>query len=360
MTADILILSNGPGELATWVNPVVQALTINDHPRDYRISLVLSPCPNGTGQELTIAQKINGIDRAQGANHFFPFLLWGKTHQNWDWCDRGVVIFLGGDQLFSVIIAKRLGYKTLTYGEWQARWPQWVDRFGVMNETVRTKMPPSYHHKAIVVGDLMADLDNVHTTVTPSSSAIGLMPGSKPAKLAQFLPFGVEVAYQLFRHNPQLTFQIPVAPNLQVKELWRWHDHAFNPVAKFFADLPLEIIQDQDQHYFVHSPSGLRIELITDFPCYDRMAQWQCCLTTVGANTAQLAALNVPMVVVVPTQQLDAMRAYDGLLGIMVNLPLLGTPIAKLINWLVINYALKTGKNLLGRISGQEKKLYRS
>jgi lipid-A-disaccharide synthase len=38
------------------------------------------------------------------------------------------------------------------------------------------------------------------------------------------------------------------------------------------------------------------------------------CLTTVGANTAELGSLAVPMIVLLPTQQLDAMRAWDGLL----------------------------------------------
>ena len=85
MFADILILSNGPGEVATWVRPVVQCLR-QRYPDQttLRISLVLSPCPHGTGQELAIAQRFPGIDRFQGAGDFFPFLLWGHTPEAWD------------------------------------------------------------------------------------------------------------------------------------------------------------------------------------------------------------------------------------------------------------------------------------
>ncbi|MBE9130266.1 lipid-A-disaccharide synthase, partial [Coleofasciculus sp. LEGE 07081] len=122
--ADILILSNGPGEVTTWVRPVVKALRqhLGDDSSIVRIAVILSPCPNATGTEVQIAQSYPEVDRVQGAEHFFPFLLWGKTAENWDWRDKGVVVFLGGDQFFPVVIGKRLGYRTVVYAEWDARW----------------------------------------------------------------------------------------------------------------------------------------------------------------------------------------------------------------------------------------------
>jgi lipid-A-disaccharide synthase len=42
------------------------------------------------------------------------------------------------------------------------------------------------------------------------------------------------------------------------------------------------------------------------------------------------------MIVILPTQQLDVMRAWDGVPGILVNLPGVGTTLAKLINWLAL------------------------
>ena len=43
------------------------------------------------------------------------------------------------------------------------------------------------------------------------------------------------------------------------------------------------------------------------------------------------------MIVLLPTQQLDAMRSWDGLPGLLANMPLLGSSFAKLINWLVLS-----------------------
>ncbi len=39
-----------------------------------------------------------------------------------------------------------------------------------------------------------------------------------------------------------------------------------------------------------------------------------------------------------PTQQLDAMNAWDGLLGLLVNLPVVGRPLNKLVNLVFLAY----------------------
>ena len=156
---DILILSNGPGEISTWVRPVVQVLRshLPDHTQT-RISVVLSPCANASGREAAIARRLVGVDRVQGPEHFFPFLLAGKTAEPWDWYPQGVVLFLGGDQVYPVVIGKRLGYRTVIYAEWDARWHRWVDRFGCMTSTIVDAAPAQYRAKCAVIGDLMADV----------------------------------------------------------------------------------------------------------------------------------------------------------------------------------------------------------
>ena len=70
-TIDIVILSNGPGEITTWVYPVIQALRkqLQNKFFQVRISLILSPCPNATGNEVNIASYYPEIDRIQGAEY---------------------------------------------------------------------------------------------------------------------------------------------------------------------------------------------------------------------------------------------------------------------------------------------------
>jgi hypothetical protein len=373
--ADILILSNGPGEVTTWVRPVVRSLRQQlGHDRtQVRISLVLSPCPNANGRELAIAQTYPEIDRVQGAELFFAFLLAGKTAENWDWRDRGVVLFLGGDQFFSVVIGKRLHYRIVIYGEWETRWHHWVDRFGVMKPELIDRAPRRYVDKFRVVGDLMAEVgkeigkevrktaegakleavgtvsDSTQEPVTQEPVAqepvaqepvaqepvtqelIGLLPGSKPAKLAQGMPLSLAIAQHIHAVRPQTRFVIPVAPLLDLTLLAHFADPKQNPIFQQIGGVAAELITDQGQPYLKTS-HGLRVELWTTFPAYDLLSQCRLCITTVGANTAELGSLAIPMIVMLPTQQLDAMRAWDGLPGLLANLPGVGSIFAKLIN----------------------------
>ncbi|MDX2216570.1 MAG: lipid-A-disaccharide synthase [Oculatellaceae cyanobacterium bins.114] len=370
-TLDVLILSNGPGEVTTWVRPVVKALRkqLGNDRTQVRLSLVLSPCPNASGKEVAIAQTYPELDRIQAAEHFFPFLLWGKTAANWEWSDRGVVLFLGGDQFYTVLIGKRLGYRTVTYGEWDTRWHGWIDYFGVMKPDLIDRAPARYAHKFTVVGDLMADvgkraeerkkkegrekeeestvrsqeleestthpasliLDPSSFTLPPSA-LIGLLPGSKPAKLAQGLPLSLAIAQRIHAARPETRFVIPVAPTLEVSELARFADPQHNPWIVAFEGATAKLVDDAETPY-LKTTDGLQIDLWLDFPAYERLAQCQFCLTTVGANTAELGSLAIPMIVLIPMQQADAMRAWDGLPGLLANLPGIGSAFATAINW---------------------------
>jgi lipid A disaccharide synthetase len=340
---DILVLSNGPGEITTWVRPVVKALRQQPGTdrSQVRISLILSPCPNASGREVEIAQTYPEIDRIQGADRFFPFLLFGQTGDNWDWRDRGVVLFLGGDQVFPVIIGKRLGYRIVIYGEWETRWHRWVDAFGVMKPELIDRAPAKYRHKLTVVGDLMAEVGREDERLAnflnsqsthPPKALIGMLPGSKAAKLAQGVPLGLAIAQQIHAVRPQTEFVIPVAPTLDLAALAKFADPHHNPFTQRFDGGTAELVTDGDRAFF-KTASGLQITLRTENPAHDVLSQCQLCLTTVGANTAELGALAVPMMVLLPTQQLDAMRAWDGLPGVLANLPGVGSALAKLINW---------------------------
>lgn len=338
MSADILILSNGPGEITTWVRPVVKALQQQLQDRNQiRISVILSPCPNSSGKEADIARSYPEVDRVQAAQHFWQFLLWGKTFENWDWRKRGVVVFLGGDQFFPVVIGKRLGYRTVVYAEWEARWHNLIDRFGVMKPEVAKRVPQKYAHKLTVVGDLMAEAQHDEEQgekydSSLSTELIGLLPGSKAAKLIQGVPLALSIAEYVYARRPQTKFVIPVAPTLDLQTLANFADPKKNSFVETFGFSGASLFPDP----ILKTATGLTVELLTQNPAYKILSQCSLCITTVGANTAELGSLAVPMIVLLPTQQLDAMRSWDGLPGLLANLPFIGSGFAKLINWLAL------------------------
>jgi hypothetical protein len=337
--SDILILSNGPGEVATWVRPVVRALRriVGEDRQQVRLSLILAPCSNATGQEAAIARRYPELDRVQGAEDFLPFLLLGRTRDNWEWRSQGVVLFLGGDQFFAVLIGRRLGYPVVTYAEWEARWPRWVSAFGVMTPKLIEQAPISYRQKYHLVGDLMAEAEAEVTRPETAEEWIGLLPGSKASKLQMGVPFLLAIAQQIRQQRPGVRFLLPVAPTLQVEALLRYADPTRNPLVPVMGgpqDVQLQHLGNQPR---LGTADGLEVELHTEFPAYEALTRCRLCLTTVGANTAELGSLGIPMIVLLPTQQLDAMRSWDGLPGLLANLPGVGTLFARLINGLVLS-----------------------
>ena len=384
--ADILILSNGPGEVTTWVRPVVNQL--RHHIPHARISLVLSPCSHASGKEAEIARQYIDLDRVQEAKYFWPFLLFGRTKERWNWAPFGVVLFLGGDQFFAVRLAKRLGYRVVVYAEWEARWKRWVDAFAIRTEDIAAKCSPRWHTKMYVVGDLMADAidsavrsrtvkfptdpspvdtipsSEVQTDLEPikpetaigtsselipslpwqwehvdspdrASFQIGLLPGSKPAKLSLGLPLMLAVADRLREMLPSVRFAIPVAPTLDIESLSSYAKVSQNwDISTIYGTSA--VIEQGGSAMQLATPFGTTVTLWREFPSYDLLANCDLCLTTVGANTAELGRLGVPMVVLLPTNKLDAMRAWGGILGVLVRIPGVGRLFARVVNWFAI------------------------
>jgi lipid A disaccharide synthetase len=341
---DALILSNGPGELATWVRPVVAELKAR-HP-EARVSVVLAPCRNASGQEAQFAQSLAGVDRVQSAPHYRRFLLTGKTAESWDWHAKGITVFLGGDQGFSALISRRLGYPIVVYAEVQARWPQFVNRYGLKEDAVRGRK--SSHKERFegqfqVIGDLMADgvrvgsQDTAHVETVldlkPGQPLIGLMPGSKAMKLSQGIPLLMGTAEYMQSINPDLRFVIPVAPTTSVEYLASFgHPDSTDREATFGASATLVRADSGSLEAKLVTPKGTAVHLWTQSPAYELLSRCVLCITTIGANTAELGFLGIPMVVCLPNNRLEAMRAWDGLPGVLVNLPGVGTLAAKAIN----------------------------
>ncbi|PSN13396.1 lipid-A-disaccharide synthase [filamentous cyanobacterium CCT1] len=355
LPCDILILSNGPGEISTWVRPVVRSL--REHlpdPSQARISVVLSPCANASGREAEMARQLPGVDRVQGPEHFFPFLLAGKTAERWNWHPRGVVLFLGGDQIYPVVVGRRLGYRTVIYAEWDARWHRWIDRFGCMTANIVEAAPSEFRYKCKVIGDLMADVrgDAVsqeavsdRLSLKPDHDLIGFMPGSKRNKLSMGLPFALGTAEAIHRLRPNTQFVIPVAPMLSLEALAQFADAAHNPDIQLIKGAATaELVEANSALPRLRTPSGLEVLLWQTSPAYDLMSQMRFCLTTVGANTAELGSLGVPMMVLLPTQKLEAMKAWDGIPGLLANLPLVGDSLTRIINRLVLRQIYREGK----------------
>ena len=348
----VVLVSNGPGELTTWVRPLAERLhaIVPLRPRladtAASLQLVLVPCPNATGQEHVAAAPWGLFERITPAIRFWDLLL--RPQRYGPWPRRGVVVFLGGDQFWTVLLSARLGYRHLTYAEWVARWPGWNDRVAAMSEAVRQQLPSRYQPRCRVVGDLMADLSAFARTADPLPKGewIGLLPGSKPAKLSVGMPFLLETADRLARLRPDSRFLLPIAPTTSEAELLLFAGES-NPIAASYESSVMECSDG-----LLVTKAGTRIRLLKEHPAHGPLSQCALALTTVGANTAELGALGVPMIVIVPTQHLAVMQAWDGAIGLLARLPLLRRLIGGLLSlWRLRNNGLMAWPNIsAGRV----------
>jgi hypothetical protein len=336
--ATIVLVSNGPGELSTWVRPLAEKLHRQMALRPCRpaapcgLQLVLVPCPNATGQEHRVAEGWGLFERVLPADRFWWLLLRPGRHGPWP--GRGVVVFLGGDQFWTVLLSARLGYRHVTYAEWVARWPRWNDRIALMGPAAAERLPARWRQRATVVGDLMADLSESarHDEPLPAGEWVALLPGSKRAKLEVGVPFLLETADRLSALRPSCRFLLPVAPTTTVRELLAFTDPA-NPIARHYRLGQIVLAESSaggeaesscgGEGRVLRTAAGTVILLVERHPAHGVLSQCALALTTVGANTAELGALGLPMIVLVPTQHLHVMQAWDGWMGLVARLPLL-------------------------------------
>ena len=323
----IVLVCNGPGELTTWVRPLARRLQAEMPLRPDRLGaptglqLVLVPCPNATGSEHRVAAAMGLFERIIPAARFWWLLL--RPRRYGPWPRRGVVVFLGGDQFWTVLLSARLGYRHITYAEWVARWPRWNDSIAAMGPAAADRLGGRWRHRCQVVGDLMADLSDSarDEQPLPPGDWLALMPGSKRAKLQVGMPFLLETADRLAAIRPTCRFLLPVAPTTSVQELLAYAGPE-NPIASAYSAGEPQLQQSEQGLVFITS-SGTRILLIEQQPAHGVLSQCRLALTTVGANTAELGALAVPMIVLVPTQHLHVMQAWDGGIGLLARLPIL-------------------------------------
>ncbi len=324
----VVIISNGPGELSTWVKPVAkkldEELKINPFTKDKKISLRLAlvPCPNATGKEYQVAQQWDCFEKIYQAKYFWKLLINPKKFSFWP--SKGIVLFLGGDQFWNVLLSARLNYKSITYAEWIARWPFWNDLIAAMSPKVKKLIPKKYQSRCKIVGDLMADIEinSKNNNPLPEGKWIALLPGSKKAKLIVGIPFFLEMVDHLSGINPKINFILPIAPTTNIKDFYKYNSSK-NPIANCYNSGILEI---KDSNLFPYckeltTKKGTKILLIEKNPAHEFLSQCTLAITTVGANTAELGALTIPMIVIIPTQHILVMEAWDGFLGIIGRLP---------------------------------------
>ncbi len=124
---ELIVTVNAPGEVAGWLLPLVEHVKGAD--AGVRIRAVLTPCPFAGGREREILSAHPALDEVVDLGPFLRRLLRHRLHigreggQGRPGCDA-VVLHLGGDRLYSLLIARLLHAPAWVYGtsrQWSRR-----------------------------------------------------------------------------------------------------------------------------------------------------------------------------------------------------------------------------------------------
>jgi hypothetical protein len=318
----VVLVSNGPGELTTWVRPTLRAWRALDP--SARVALALVPCQFASGGEAALARTF-GADAVTTPTAYLRAAAFGRAPAELTEpgsSGPGVVLSLGGSVGAAVAIARRLGFAAMRYSfvPYSARG---LRRLFVHDERTARKArrlgaPPG---RVEVIGNLVADALEQADPVAPAGEPhVLLLPGSRDAFAVHLIPFMLALADALQARYPHAAFVWPVSRLLSAEAI------AAGIAGRQRATLG-GVAGRRDGDVVV-TLAGTRIRM-ADEP--ERPAQLQSAtiaITIPGTNTLELGIAGVPSVVMLPLNRPEIIP-LEGPGHWLSLLPLVGVPLKR-------------------------------
>lgn len=332
MDLNIVITTNGPGEIATWVKPVVESL--RQFIPQARIIIALVPCPHSSGYEAQVSSQLHGTT-VMRPQETLQYILYGKLPPHVVMAKYGVVLHLGGDQLFSVSLGMRTQFPVLVYTEHHLLWRRFVEKFLLKHQGLLPKDHHKKPEKYQVIGDIMVEA--VKPSMGPLEArqklglamdkpVVALLPGSKPLKVLYSTAWFLKIADQLQeRYQGQLQFIMPQSPFTPLSQI---REAVQNPKYMKVLDGVGGKIVHQRKGSGLLTDKGTFIQITPPTWHYNALQVADLSLTLPGTNTAELAVLGIPMLVLLPLNKPELLP-LDGLANHIGKIPGFGKWVKK-------------------------------
>ncbi|MBI5700912.1 hypothetical protein HZC34_03570 [Candidatus Saganbacteria bacterium] len=298
---DIILVANSPGELSALVRPIAQKFKEKAH--NARIIVFLTPCQYSSGNEIEYVKNYVLADAIVTADQYKKWLIGGQLPNNLSLKYKGIVLFLGGDLLHATLISKKLGYKAYAYlANKTVSWTMAFEKFFVpYRKLFKNKIP---EQKLIEVSDLMAEpmptlskeASKEKWKIESSRKVIAMMPGSRLWEIKHLLPLYAKIGQILKKTDPDILLMLIVSPFTSMKDIESFKEHAIFDV----------------------------------FTPFDSITAAELVVTIPGTNTAQIAALGLPMLVIFPLDKPEDIP-LEGLAHYITSIPILGYAIKKIL-----------------------------
>jgi Lipid-A-disaccharide synthetase len=297
-SVEIVLLTNGPGELYTWAGPMLRALRATR--ADLRIVLGLLPCPFASGQELRIAKEL-GFDAVSTVTENLAFIAGGPKPAAFESSSKhakGLVLGLGGDVAFPGRIASRLGYPAWRYS-FEPYWKDSLERLLVHDARTLEKAQRSGPRDKIEnIGNLVADaLEAERAPIKSDGLDVLVIAGSRRFEVEHMLPLFAAVAERISKTVPNARFHWPRSRLLE--------DSAIQVALSGQKVLDVGGVPTRLEGDYLITPSGTRIHVAPEEERYGLMKIADLALTIPGTNTLELGIAHVPSVVCLPLQKME-------------------------------------------------------
>lgn len=295
---DIVLVANSPGELNSLAKPIAEKFRAKSP--DSRITLFLTPCQYASGHEVEFVKKTLPVNEVISSEEYQKWILGGVLPRDIKFGESGVVLFLGGDLLHATLASKKLNFPAYAYlaGK-HIGWTGFYKKFFVPDHVAyalfaQQNLPDE---KLRIVGDLMVDsvkgLEKAEARqkwhLDPNRPTLALLPGSRDWEIKHMVPLYEKIVKLLKGKIKDLQAMVIVAPFTSITEIEK---HAKGHLFDVYA--PLE--------------SATAADLALTIP---------------GTNTAQLALLGVPEIMIFPLDD-PKVIPLEGLLHYLGIVPLLG------------------------------------
>lgn len=321
----IAITSNGPGELAGWVRPLVRALLAIAPSTD--VSLFFVPDDYATGREAEVARAWFPGVRVIAPRDYLRFALGGNVAGVPASAD--VVQYLGGDLMHAARARRRLRAVGSTYKFSRPRYSRaFVRAFAVDERNVsqleRWGTSPAHIRlvgNLVIDGALREAAGSPVGGVAPEEVApdgVLFMPGARPHEVSNLFPFFLAVALRLQRLAPSLAAAFAASPFTGDAQIERaladgGHPKVWGARGRIVREGALRFIEDLD--------GSVRLPLVRD--ALRHAIRSKLVATIPGTKCIELAALGVPAIVCLPLNVPEA-AVINGPLQYLGRIPLGG------------------------------------
>lgn len=312
---EFILTANSPGEIIGWIYPL--SAKIRRSFPDSKINLFLLPCTFASGREEEVARSFNLFDRVLNVKSTLSVII---SPGKWNFKRNSILVHLGGDPLYAVLISQRL--KTIA---WAYRWAQkkWDWNFaGYFAEDEKNKNQISSKginpQKIYTVGSLLVDSVKLRSSGCPFSEnredlTVTFMPGSRFNEIRALTPLFAATSELIINDFPNSRFLMPISPFID----WQKFLDSF-PMSPQ-DDVPgVEVALEKDN---LLTPSGVEISLVQDQLAAVGKADFA--VTIPGTSTAELGILGTPFLCVVPTNRPEEIPMV-GIVGLTGYIPLAG------------------------------------